>query len=133
MSRSVASAPWSTSDWVYRSMRSLRVRRLVRALLRKRIGPLNGPVAALSERLLPYDPVEVEPIEEVAKIAPRAALFVHGLLDGTCDPEDSVRLYAAAGEPRELWLLEGAAHCDAYFLDREAYCERVAAFFEEHL
>jgi fermentation-respiration switch protein FrsA (DUF1100 family) len=44
-----------------------------------------------------------------------------------------LRLYEAAGEPKELWLLEGAGHCDAYFADREAYCERVAAFFEEHL
>jgi hypothetical protein len=24
-------------------------------------------------------------------------------------------------------------HCDAYFADREDYCEKVAAFFEEHL
>jgi uncharacterized protein len=107
-------------------------RELVRALLRKRIGPLNGPVAALSERLLPYDPAKVEPLGMVAEIAPRACLFIHGLLDGTCDPKDSVRLYEAAGEPKELWLLEGAGHCDAYFLDREAYCDRVATFFEEH-
>jgi fermentation-respiration switch protein FrsA (DUF1100 family) len=106
---------------------------LVRGLLKKRVGPLNGPLAALSERLLPYDPGEVEPLEEVAKIAPRACLFVHGLLDGTCDPKDSVRLYETAGEPKELWLLEETGHCDAYFLDRETYCERVAAFFEEHL
>ena len=108
-------------------------RGLVRALLRKRVGPLNGSVAALSERFLPYDPAWVEPLREVAKIAPRACLFIHGLLDGTCDPEDSVRLYEAAGDPKNLWPLEGAGHCDAYFLDREAYCERVAAFFEEHL
>jgi uncharacterized protein len=108
-------------------------RGLVRALLRKRVGPLNGPIAALSERFLPYDPGEVEPLKEVAKIAPRAAMFVHGLLDETCDHEDSIRLFEAAGDPKELWLLEGAGHCDAYFLDRGAYCERVAAFFEEHL
>jgi fermentation-respiration switch protein FrsA (DUF1100 family) len=106
---------------------------LVRALLRKQIGPLCSPVAALSERLLPYDPAQVESLKEVAKIAPRASLFIHGLRDRTCDPEDSVRLYEAAREPKELWLLEEAGHCDAYFLDRETYCERVATFFEEHL
>jgi fermentation-respiration switch protein FrsA (DUF1100 family) len=106
---------------------------LVRALLRKQIGPLCSPVAALSERLLPYDPAEVEPLKEVAKIAPGASLFIHGLRDRTCAPEDSVRLYEAAGDPKDLWLVEGAGHCDAYFLDREAYCDRVAAFFEEHL
>jgi alpha-beta hydrolase superfamily lysophospholipase len=107
-------------------------RGLVRSLLWKRVGSLNKPLAALSECLLPYDPTQVEPLKEVAKIAPRAAMFVHGLLDETCDPENSVRLYEAAGEPKELWLLEEAGHCEAYFLDREAYCARVAAFFEEH-
>jgi uncharacterized protein len=108
-------------------------RKLVRALLRRQAGPLHRPIVALSERLLPYDPGEVNPLRQVAKVAPRACLFIHGLLDKTCDPEDSVRLHAEAGEPKELWLLEGAGHCDAYFLDREAYCERVAAFFEGHL
>jgi fermentation-respiration switch protein FrsA (DUF1100 family) len=108
-------------------------RGLVRSLLRKQIGPLHGPIAALSERLLPYDPGKVEPLREVAKIAPRACLFVHGLLDETCDPKDSAKLYEAAGGPKELWLLEEAGHCNAYFADREAYSDRVGAFFEEHL
>lgn len=108
-------------------------RGLVRALLRKQVGPLHGPIARMTECLLPYDPGGTEPLREVAMIAPRACLFIHGLLDRTCDAEDSVRLYEAAGDPKELWLLEGAGHCDAYFADREAYCERVAAFFEKHL
>jgi uncharacterized protein len=108
-------------------------RGLVRFLLRRQMGFLHLPVVALTERLLPYDPAKVEPLREVAKIAPRACLFVHGLLDKTCNPEDSLRLYESAGEPKELWLLEGAGHCDAYFSDRQAYCERVADFFEEYL
>jgi uncharacterized protein len=108
-------------------------RDLVRALLRKQIGSLHGPIAALTERLLPYNPSEVNPLREVVKIAPRACLFIHGQLDKTCDPEDSVRLCEVAGEPKELWLLEGAGHCDAYFANREVYCEKVVTFFEEHL
>jgi uncharacterized protein len=108
-------------------------RGLIGALLRKQIGPLHPPVVALTERLLPYNPGKVAPLREVAKIAPRASLFVHGLLDKTCDPNDSLRLYEAAEDPKELWLLGGADHCGAYFADREAYCERVRSFFEEHL
>jgi uncharacterized protein len=108
-------------------------RELVRSLLRRQIGPLHPPVVALTERLLPYDPGKVEPLGEVAKITPHASLFVHGLLDETCEPNDSLRLYEAAGEPKELWLLEEAGHCDAYFADRAAYCERVGSFFEDHL
>jgi uncharacterized protein len=108
-------------------------RGLVRSLLRKQLGPVHFPITALTERLLPYDPREVEPLREVAKIAPRACLFIHGLFDKTCDPEDSLRLYEAAGDHKELWLLEEAGHCDAYFANRKAYCERVGSFFEEYL
>jgi fermentation-respiration switch protein FrsA (DUF1100 family) len=108
-------------------------RELVRALLRKQTGPLHRPIAGVTELLLHYDPGEVQPLRDVANIAPCATLFIHGLLDETCDAENSLRLYGAAGDPKELWLLEGAGHCDAYFADREAYCERVAAFFEEYL
>lgn len=108
-------------------------REMVRSLLRKQAGPLNGAIAALSEHLLPYDPGAVEPLREVARVAPRATLFIHGLLDRTCDPKDSVRLYESARDPKELWLLEGEGHCDAYFADRVGYCQRVGAFFKEHL
>ncbi|QYJ17281.1 hypothetical protein Rxycam_03123 [Rubrobacter xylanophilus DSM 9941] len=108
-------------------------RRLLRALISRRVGPLGPPAAALAERLLPYDVGEVEPLREVGRISPRAILLVHGLSDSTTDPEDSRRLYEAAGEPKELWLLEGVGHCNAYFVDRTAYCERVASFLERHL
>jgi hypothetical protein len=36
-------------------------------------------------------------------------------------------------EPKSMWCLEEASHCDAYFSDRQAYCEKVGSFFEEHL
>jgi len=108
-------------------------RKLVRSLLRKQIGTLALRVGALTECLLPYDPTGVEPLRDVAKIAPRATLFIHGLLDETCDPKDSTKLYEAAGVPKGLWLLEATGHCDAYFADREAYCERVGAFYEKYL
>jgi hypothetical protein len=65
-------------------------RKLVRSLLKKRLNPIHGPVAALTERLLPYDPGKVEPLKEVARIAPRATMFIHGLRDKTCEPTDSV-------------------------------------------
>jgi uncharacterized protein len=60
----------------------------------------------LTERLLPYDPGKVEPLKEVARIAPRATIFIHGLRDRTCESTDSVSLYEAAEDPKELWLLE---------------------------
>lgn len=109
-------------------------RGLLRSLLRRRLPALPAlTVSALVEAFLPYAVGEVEPIREVAGISPRACMFIHGDLDETTDPADSRALYEAAGEPKEIWQLEGVGHCDAYFADRARYAATVAAFFDRHL
>ena len=101
--------------------------------LRRYLGPAAGALVELSGRFLPYDMEEVEPIREVAKISPRACMFIHGELDETTNPRDSRALHEAAEEPKELWPLAGVDHCGAYFADRAAYSEKVSGFFERHL
>jgi fermentation-respiration switch protein FrsA (DUF1100 family) len=75
----------------------------------------------------------VRPLDVVAHIAPRPLLIIHGSADTLIPVEQGERLYAAAGEPKELWIVEGAIHCGAYFLDRPAYVQRVAEFFNRAL
>jgi pimeloyl-ACP methyl ester carboxylesterase len=95
------------------------------------------PFVFLADRLMAwragYRFREVEPLRDVTRIAPRPLLLIHGLEDTTISPLDSQRLFEAAGDPKELWLVDGMEHCCAYFKDRGVYCERVAAFFAEHL
>lgn len=73
------------------------------------------------------------PIDAVGRVAPRPLLIIHGDGDTTVPVEHAHRLYAAAGEPRELWVVPGVEHCGGYFADRPAYCQRVAAFFGQYL
>lgn len=73
------------------------------------------------------------PLDAVARIAPRPVLIIHGAADTTVPVEHAHRLYAAAGEPRELWVADGAEHCGAYFADRQTYCGRVVGFFDQYL
>jgi fermentation-respiration switch protein FrsA (DUF1100 family) len=75
----------------------------------------------------------VRPIDVVPMIAPRPLLIIHGTADTVIPSEHAERLYAAAGEPKELWLVENAAHCWAYFADRLTYVERVVRFFDQAL
>lgn len=95
------------------------------------------PIVALADYLLSlmagYRFRDVMPLRDVAAIAPRPLLIIHGTADTAIPDEHAKRVFAAAGEPKELWLAEGAPHCGAYFLDRPAYCERVIDFFERHL
>ena len=53
---------------------------------------------------------QVSPIKYVAKIAPRPLLLVHGNQDETVEAGDAHRLYAQAGEPKQLIIVDGAGH-----------------------
>jgi pimeloyl-ACP methyl ester carboxylesterase len=79
----------------------------------------------------PFD--AITPIDRLADLAGTPLLFIHGSRDRWIPPELARRLIEAAPEPRESWLVEGALHCGAYFVDRTVYCERVARFFACHL
>ena len=76
---------------------------------------------------------QVEPLRDIARIAPRPILLIHSLKDSIVDPHDASLLYAAAGEPKELWFVPGVDHCGAYFADRAIYTAKVIGFFERHL
>ena len=53
---------------------------------------------------------KVQPIDHVAGIAPRPLLLVHGKLDETVPVSHAHELFARAGEPKHLVVLETAGH-----------------------
>jgi len=52
----------------------------------------------------------VKPIDYINRIAPRPLLLVHGSQDETVDISHARRLYAKAGQPKQLAIVEGAGH-----------------------
>lgn len=90
--------------------------------------PLRWPLAQFSVwRLYGGDP---QPIDAVGRIAPRPLLIIHGTDDSIIEFEQSERLFAAAGEPKDLWIASGAEHTQVYDVHPEEYTRRVLAFFE---
>jgi pimeloyl-ACP methyl ester carboxylesterase len=59
-----------------------------------------------------WDPMPVPPYELVAKISPTPLLVVHGDADHYFPVEHAEQLFAAAGEPKELWLEPGMGHAE---------------------
>lgn len=53
------------------------------------------------------------PLASVARISPTQLLIVHGEADVVIPPQHARRLYAAASEPKQLWLLPGTKHIGA--------------------
>jgi pimeloyl-ACP methyl ester carboxylesterase len=74
---------------------------------------------------------EAAPIQVMRNLASKPVLVIQGDRDGTVPLEHGQRLAAEADA--ELWLVPGAHHCGAYFVDRPAYADRVSAFFQRHL
>jgi fermentation-respiration switch protein FrsA (DUF1100 family) len=76
---------------------------------------------------------QVEPVRDIARIAPRPILIIHGMKDTIVDPGDAALLYAAAGDPKDIWLLPNCEHCGAYFVNRSIYARRLIDFFDLYL
>jgi fermentation-respiration switch protein FrsA (DUF1100 family) len=59
-----------------------------------------------------WNPVPVPPYELAGKIAPTPLLVVHGDADHYFPVEHAEQLFAAAAEPKELWLEPGFGHAE---------------------
>jgi alpha-beta hydrolase superfamily lysophospholipase len=74
-----------------------------------------------------------DPIERVAAVSPRPVLVIASRDDSLIHYTESIALHAAAGEPKELWVVDGAGHGEAVTVGGDEYRERVLGFLERHL
>ncbi len=73
-----------------------------------------------------WEVVPMPPDEAAALIAPTPLLIVHGDQDLFFPVEHARQIFAAAGEPRELWIEEGFGHAET--AAEPALLDRVAAW-----
>ena len=74
-----------------------------------------------------------DPLRAVSRIAPRPLLLIAPREDRLISWRQSLRLFEAAGEPKELMVVDGAGHAEAYAVDPVGYRARVLDFLERHL
>ncbi len=100
----------ATSRWRVRDTKPMR---RLHWIVEKRIGRVVGR-HYLKTRLATHWADEPEsPVEVVGRIAPAPLLVVHGDRDSYFTVEHPEALYAAAAEPKELWLIPGFAHAES--------------------
>jgi len=75
---------------------------------------------------------DLKPIEHVRKIV-TPKFFIAGTADRDTTLLESQALFDAAAEPKQLWLLEGAAHVDMLSFARAEYERRVLDFLAKNL
>lgn len=73
------------------------------------------------------------PVESAGRIAPRPILFIAGERDDLMPVGDVNRVFAAAQEPKQLWIVPGAAHARCREAAGLEYDTRLIGFFERHL
>ena len=76
---------------------------------------------------------QVEPLREIALIAPRPILIIHGGRDSMVDPKDAHCFTQQRRSQKNSGFLPNADHCGAYFEDRHAYVKKILEFFDLHL
>ncbi len=100
-----ANAPPLSLDW--------QIRRLVAAAYTLSVGVWPG---------------QVSPLDDLPAISPRPLLLIHG--ENEVERTRGQAQFAAAGQPKELWVVPGAGHGQYSSLRPEEYKNRIIDFFD---
>lgn len=87
----------------------------------------------LVEKRKGFSSDDICPLKVVRRIAPRPLLVIHGRDDKRITVEQVHRLFAAAEEPKALWLVEGASHSSIRDPMLDELALDVIAFFDAAL
>ena len=110
--------------------------RIIRnAALQRRVPPpLAGLIGWLVESLaglrLHANLFSADPIHAISKISPCPVLIMHGEADDAVPVSEAFRLYHAAREPKQLWIVPGAGHRAIEEVAPDEYRRRVVDFFD---
>jgi fermentation-respiration switch protein FrsA (DUF1100 family) len=72
------------------------------------------------------------PIDVVSRIAPRPLLLMQGSADSMVPPDDVQTLYEHAGEPKMIWIGDGAGHCELGSKYPDQYRSRILEFMTRY-
>jgi fermentation-respiration switch protein FrsA (DUF1100 family) len=104
--------------------------------LRLHLGSLGPVLAPLFEMLLQprlgITAADLRPIDRIGGLdAP--VFIIAGTRDEHTTPQETEAIFAAALQPKQLWLVPGAAHVDLHDFAKEEYERRILGYFAKYL
>jgi len=90
----------------------------------------GGALVPIAEHRLDLSIDDVKPVANIGKL-PCPVLLISGERDDRVWIEDARRLFDAANEPKELWMIPDARHEDLFRFD--GYKEKVNSFIKRHI
>ncbi len=85
----------------------------------------------ICEFRLDVDLDDVAPVRVIAEISPRPVFLIHGEADEQVSKMSFEALWAAAGGPKEKWIVPSASHAKGWQTAPEEYERRVLAFWRK--
>jgi fermentation-respiration switch protein FrsA (DUF1100 family) len=76
---------------------------------------------------------QVRPVDVIGQISPRPLLIIHEQGDAVVPPDNSLRNFAAAREPKQIWWVPGSSHAQAQTIAKSDYQAHVTSFFDSAL
>jgi uncharacterized protein len=76
---------------------------------------------------------DVRPIDAIQELNGRPVLLVHGTADFNVPFINAERLFAAAHEPKEFWIIDGAGHGASFDVSPDVYEAHIMPFLEQYL
>lgn len=99
----------------------------------RRYGVISRAPAKWALRRAGVDFEAVRPIDVLAKVRPRPLFMIVGGDDDDTPPWIEERVFAAAAEPKSLWIVPGVRHGGYAQKEPAEYERRVVAFFDAAL
>jgi fermentation-respiration switch protein FrsA (DUF1100 family) len=96
----------------------------------KKWGPITSAPAIWEARRRGTAFDDLRSADVVGAIAPRPILFIAGTVDPVVSLADARALYDAAGDPKQIDVIEGAGHGGYMAVAGDAYVARLRAFFD---
>ncbi len=101
-----------------------------------KLGPFSSiPAELLLVQLRPRLGIslsQLRPIDHVSDVG-CPVFLISGTEDRHTTASETKQMFAAARQPKELWLVDGAAHVDLYSVSPEEYKTRVVGFLNQHM
>ena len=112
------------------------VDRAIANRLQLRMGPAGPMFAPFLLSMFPirlgFSASQLRPIDHVRSL-PTPKLFIFGSEDRDTTLQESLEMFEAAAQPKQMWAIQGAGHVDSYTFAGADYERRVLEFLNKYV
>lgn len=95
--------------------------------------PLVALALYFAKRRLGIDPEDFSPKHNIEKLAGKPVFIINGADDNLSPRHDARKLYHAAKEPKQIWIIPNATHTESALVAGQQYKNRLSEFFDKYL